>query len=79
MLTCQELTELVSAHLEGRLDLADSFKLHLHRALCGDCREYVRQVALTRESLAGLRDLPLDEGSAAALRTLFTQARAAAR
>lgn len=73
MLTCQELTELVSAHPEGRLDLAESFKLHFHGAMCGDCREYIRQVALTRQSLAGLRD-PLDVGSAAALRTLFTQA-----
>jgi len=77
MLTCQELTELVSAHLEGRLVLADAFQFHLHRAMCGDCREYVRQIALTRASLAGLRELPLDETSSEALRALFTQARSA--
>ncbi len=77
MLTCQELTELVSAHIEGRLDLADAFQFHVHRAMCGDCREYVRQAALTRESLAGLRDLPMDPTSVESFVRLFEQARAA--
>lgn len=77
MLTCQELTELASAHLEGRLVLAESLQFQLHRAMCGDCREYVRQVALTRDALAGLRELPLDDTSVTALASLFARARAA--
>jgi predicted anti-sigma-YlaC factor YlaD len=75
MLSCQELTELVSAHLEGRLMLLERVQLQFHRCLCGDCREYVRQVALTRDSLAGLRELPLDESSTDTLRALFKRAR----
>ena len=75
MLSCHELTELVSAHLEGRLMLMEWVQLQFHRCLCGDCREYVRQVALTRDSLAGLRELPLDESSTDTLRALFKRAR----
>lgn len=77
MLTCQELTELVSAHLEGRLVLTESLQFHVHRSMCGDCREYVRQVALTRETLAGIRDLPLDATSVSVLERIFLQAQAA--
>ena len=77
MLTCQELTELVSAHIEGRLDLGDALQFHVHRAMCGDCREYVRQMALTRETLAGLGDLRMDRPSVEAFRTVLRRARPA--
>lgn len=71
MLTCKELTELVSAHIEGRLDLGDALQFHVHRAMCGDCREYVRQMALTRETLAGLGDLQMDQSSVEAFLTVL--------
>ena len=74
MLTCLEIAELASAHLHGRVSLTESLKFHVHRTICHDD---VRQLALTQDSLAAPRDLPLDEGSVGAVRAVFAAARGA--
>ena len=47
MLTCRELTELISDHLEGRLSFAQRVRFQLHLGICPHCRAYLRQMRQT--------------------------------
>jgi predicted anti-sigma-YlaC factor YlaD len=49
MLTCRELTELVTDYVEGRMSLWDRVRFTLHVGMCPTCREYVRQMQFTRD------------------------------
>jgi predicted anti-sigma-YlaC factor YlaD len=47
MMTCKELTELVTDYLEGRMSLWQRLQFQLHLGMCGHCRAYVRQMRVT--------------------------------
>lgn len=47
MLTCKEITELVTDYLEGRLPLGQRMKFWMHMSMCGNCRRYLRQMRAT--------------------------------
>lgn len=51
MLTCRQLTELVTDHLEGRLSLAQTVRFHMHLGMCRHCRAYLRQMKMTVRAL----------------------------
>lgn len=55
MLTCREMTELVTDYMEGRLPLRQRFRFQMHVGLCGHCRTYLRQ---TKRAVRLLADLP---------------------
>lgn len=44
MLTCKELTELVTDYVEGRLPFSKRLSFRLHIGMCAGCRAYVRQM-----------------------------------
>jgi anti-sigma factor RsiW len=46
-LTCRELVELVTEHLEGRLGPAERARFDAHLAWCLGCRGHVRAVRRT--------------------------------
>lgn len=49
MLSCQELTEVVTDYLEGRMRLLDRLRFRLHVGMCPHCRAYLKnQRALVR-------------------------------
>ena len=54
MLTCQELTELITDYLEGRMPLRDRARMRFHLLYCRGCRAYLRQMRLTIRSLGAL-------------------------
>ena len=54
MITCRELTELITDYLEDRLGLWE----RVHLGLCRHCRAYLRQMRGTIEALGRL---PLPE------------------
>jgi len=54
MLSCKELTELITDYVEGRLSLMQRMRFKLHLGLCRDCREYLRQMRLTVRTLGRL-------------------------
>ena len=59
MLTCRELTELVTDYVEGRLSLWQRVRFTMHVGMCPSCREYVRQMRLTRSVVgSALPELP---------------------
>jgi len=54
MMTCRQLTELVTDYYEGRLSFFARIRFHLHLGLCLHCRRYVRQIWLTIKTLGSL-------------------------
>jgi anti-sigma factor RsiW len=54
MLTCREMTELVTAYAEGQLPLLDRLRFNLHLGFCANCRAYVRQLRATARALGSL-------------------------
>jgi predicted anti-sigma-YlaC factor YlaD len=59
MLTCRELTEVVTAYLERRMGLWDRLQVMLHLGMCRHCRAYLRQIRQTVRALSGLPDEPI--------------------
>ena len=59
MLTCRQMTELVTDHLEGRLALGDRLRFQLHLGMCTYCRAYLRQMRQTIAALGRLPDDPM--------------------
>lgn len=54
MLTCQELTELVTDYLEDRVSFADRLRFSLHVGMCRHCRAYLHQMKQTIRILGTL-------------------------
>ncbi len=55
MLTCRELTELVTDYVEGRLSFLDRLRFQMHLGMCRSCRAYLRQV---KQTIRALGELP---------------------
>ena len=51
MLTCKEITELVTEYAEGNLSLMDQLRFQMHIGMCRNCRRYVRQMKATTRAL----------------------------
>jgi predicted anti-sigma-YlaC factor YlaD len=62
MLTCQELTELVTEYLEGRQSLIERLRFEVHLGMCRHCRAYLRQMKHTVRALGRLSEdeIPAD-------------------
>jgi anti-sigma factor RsiW len=54
-LPCQELVELVTDYLEGRLAPMEQRRFEAHLALCRGCRTYLEQM---RQTIRALGKLP---------------------
>ena len=51
MLTCKEITDLVTDYAEGNLTFMDRIRFQMHIGMCRNCRRYVRQVKATAGAL----------------------------
>ena len=54
MISCQELTELITDYLEGRLSWIDRLRFQMHIGMCRHCRRYLAQMRATRRSMHAL-------------------------
>ncbi len=54
MLTCKQITELVTDYAEGQLGLMDRLRFRMHIGMCRNCRRYVRQLQATAKALGKL-------------------------
>lgn len=57
---CEDATRAMSAAQERPLALGERAALRLHLALCGNCRNFERQVAFLRESMRTYARAPDD-------------------
>ena len=53
-MTCQQLTELVTDYLEGRLSVRQWMAFHMHLGMCSHCRAYLRQMKVTVRTMGKL-------------------------
>ncbi|HMC06608.1 MAG TPA: zf-HC2 domain-containing protein [Solirubrobacterales bacterium] len=68
MMTCQELVELVTDYLEGRLDGRQRARFEEHLGECPPCDSYLEQM---RETVGALGRIPPESLSPEAERTLL--------
>lgn len=60
MLTCKQMTELVTDCLEGKLSIWQRLMFQMHLGMCKHCRAYVRQMKATIAAVGHLPDEPID-------------------
>lgn len=73
MLTCKEVTEMASAHLDRELSRFDRLRVQVHLAMCRHCRTYVNQLW---QLVQALRKMPRDPAPPAVHAALREQFRA---
>jgi len=54
MLTCKEVSHLVSQGLDRRLGFGERVALRIHLAICDGCTNFSRQLAFLRKAVARL-------------------------
>jgi anti-sigma factor RsiW len=70
-LPCQELVELVTDYLEGRLAPMEQRRFEAHLALCPGCRTYLEQMRGTVRALGRLPEDLIDPETKARLLSAF--------
>jgi anti-sigma factor RsiW len=70
-LTCREVVELVSGHLEGTLAPVVRAGVEAHLRLCPNCAAYVQQVRTMVRALRRVAPPPVDPSARARLLELF--------
>jgi anti-sigma factor RsiW len=70
-LACQEIVELVTAYVEGTLDVADAARFEAHIAGCDACTMYVAQMRATIATLGRIPAESLSPHVAAELELAF--------
>ena len=50
MLTCKEITRLLSESQDRKLSVAEKLKLEMHLVMCRGCKVYKGQLAFLREA-----------------------------
>ncbi len=72
-LPCQELVELVTEYLEGRLPDEQRRRFDEHLEGCSGCRNYLEQMRLTIKSLGSLSETWLDTPMKERLQAAFRE------
>jgi len=70
-LSCQEVVELVTDYLEGRLSRRDRRRFEKHLSACDGCTAYVEQMRLTLRTLGSLTERDLSKRAKAELMDAF--------
>lgn len=70
-MTCQELVELVTEYLEGKLDADLRARFEQHLAACPGCSEYLEQMRLTIGATGRLSEDALQPAATDALLDVF--------
>lgn len=71
MLSCQQMTELITDYLEKRLPWTDRARFQMHIGMCQDCRRYLRQMKLSVAVLGRLPPEPVPDEVMNSLLTRF--------
>ncbi len=54
MLSCKDVSNLLSDRLDRKLSLRERVRLRIHLAMCTGCSRVERQLEFLREALSGL-------------------------
>ncbi len=56
MLSCKQVTRMVSQGLDRELNFTERVRLRVHLAICDGCTNFSRQMEFLRKAMAGLAD-----------------------
>jgi anti-sigma factor RsiW len=70
-LSCQQVVELVTDYLEGRLSRRDRRRFEKHLSACDGCTAYVEQMRLTLRALGKLEERDVSKRAKAELMEAF--------
>lgn len=56
MLTCQEVTKLVTEYIDGELPVMARLRFLMHLSMCRHCRRYLRQMRAVVAAMGRLPD-----------------------
>lgn len=70
-LSCQQVVELVTDYLEGRLSRRDRRRFEQHLSACDGCTAYVEQMRITLRALGSLEEKDISKRAKAELMTAF--------
>ncbi len=73
MLSCEELTKLLTDYFEERLPWATKLKLQMHLAMCKHCRAYVAQMRAVERAAGSLPKVEITESAHAELLEHFRE------
>ena len=59
MLSCKEMTELITDYLERRLSFVDRARFQMHLGMCQHCRRYLKQTKLLVAALGAMPPEPV--------------------
>lgn len=71
MLTCREITALVTDYIQGKLPFGQRVKFWMHLSMCRHCRRYLRQMRATVKLAGQLPVAPPPPEVREALRETF--------
>lgn len=66
-LSCQQVVELVTDYLEGRLSRRDRRRFEQHLSACDGCTAYIEQMRLTLRTLGRLEEKDISKKAKAEL------------
>lgn len=69
MLTCRELTQILTDYTSGNMSFWRRLQVQMHLGMCKHCRTYLRQLRLTSVALGQVPPPPLDPETKAELLT----------
>ena len=58
-LSCQNVAEIITEYLEGAMPLSTRIRFHMHLGLCSACRNYLKQMKYTVQTLGKLPAEPI--------------------
>ena len=61
MLSCKDITELVTDYLEDRMSFMDKMRFQLHLGMCKHCRNYLKQMRQTIDTISELKEEDVPE------------------
>ena len=76
MISCKDITELITDYLEGTMSFVDRLSFTMHIAMCPPCKRYVEQMKLTVATTGEIPSEPLPEHVESELMTIFQDCKA---
>jgi len=61
MLSCKEVTRIVSQGLDRRLGFSERVRLRVHLAICDGCTNFTKQLAFLRKAVTRLGHRPPEQ------------------
>ena len=77
MLSCKQVTELITDYLEGRMGLTARLRFQMHVGMCKHCRAYLRQMKATVAAIGQLPDEQIPDDVRDEMRKRFATWRSA--